>query len=331
MNVVAVKNQTQNCTIELQSQIESFCALAELLKENMREAQNELFSNIFISHIHSIARGVISCEQARIEKDEIQRIISPAVAIHGRSPLINRLQTWPRGYPGDYETIEYICAAKNKSASNTVEYYCEEYVLQCPAAGQHRNKIQYQAEKILHAVLNCRKAPKVLSVSCSNNYDIRSIIDFISGEDFTFILNDVDEQALAFAENELKNIKDKCIFIDGNLLSSLKCISAHGPFDLIVFGGVFDYFPDKLAVFALKHFYHKMLKPGGEIFFSNISETNPYRAWMEYFGNWKLKGRSPDELNTIFTAADIDENCVSIKKEATGLTYLVDLKNGCRR
>ncbi len=317
--------------MELQNHIESFCALAELLKQDSRQVQNELFFNIFISHIHTIARGVISCEHERIDRDDIQKIISPAVAIHGRSPLINRLQTWPRGYPGDYETIEYICAAQNKSAANTVEYYCEEYALKCPASGQHRNKIKYQANKILKTILKKRKAPKVLSVSCSNNYDIRSILDYISGKNFTLVLNDVDEEAIRFAQNKLSVISKNCIFVHGNFLASLKNVSAQGPFDLIVFGGVFDYFPDKLVVFALKHFFHKMLSPGGEIFFSNISETNPYRAWMEYFGNWKLRGRSLTDLEAIFAAADIDEKCVSITKEATGLTYLVDIKNRRRR
>ena len=29
-------------------------------------------------------------------------------ALHARSPFVARLQAWPRGYAGDFETVEYI-------------------------------------------------------------------------------------------------------------------------------------------------------------------------------------------------------------------------------
>ena len=41
---------------------------------------------------------------------------APARLIHGKSPFIRRAQIWPRGYPGDFETIEYLVHPINRAA-----------------------------------------------------------------------------------------------------------------------------------------------------------------------------------------------------------------------
>jgi hypothetical protein len=38
------------------------------------------------------------------------------------------MQPWPRGYPGDFQTIDYSCDAHNLAQRHTVAvaYYCEQ-------------------------------------------------------------------------------------------------------------------------------------------------------------------------------------------------------------
>lgn len=59
--------------------------------------------------------------------------------------------------------------------------------------------------------------------------------------------------------------------------------------------------------------------------FTNFSDHNPYRAWMYYILNWILIERSYNQLMDLCTQAGIAAGSVRIDKEATGLTYLVEV------
>ncbi len=50
----------------------------------------------------------ISCIERTNNKKDILNEIATLQNIFKESPFINRTHTWPRGYPGDFETIEYI-------------------------------------------------------------------------------------------------------------------------------------------------------------------------------------------------------------------------------
>ena len=58
------------------------------------------------SVLQTLCRAIEQCEDAGIAKREILAHLSAARAIHARSPFIARAQYWPRGYAGDFETIE---------------------------------------------------------------------------------------------------------------------------------------------------------------------------------------------------------------------------------
>jgi extracellular factor (EF) 3-hydroxypalmitic acid methyl ester biosynthesis protein len=56
------------------------------------------------------------------------------------------MQSWPRGYPGDYETIEYLCECAIKAPPGTIEYFIDQYAVTCNMSQQHRNKLTWQAD-----------------------------------------------------------------------------------------------------------------------------------------------------------------------------------------
>ena len=62
---------------------------------------------------------------------------------------MHRLQAWPRGYPGDFETVEWLCDARNRAEPGTVPWALEQCSLQSPLAQQHRNKVGLQGRAIL--------------------------------------------------------------------------------------------------------------------------------------------------------------------------------------
>jgi extracellular factor (EF) 3-hydroxypalmitic acid methyl ester biosynthesis protein len=310
----------------LQKSLESFLDFS--LSFDSTGTNAETF-HIFISHIHDLCRCIVNCEDAGMAEEEISEIIKPAYLLHGKSPFINRLQTWPRGYPGDFETIEYILASRNMVSSPSIEYFCEEYALKCLASQQHRNKTIYQSFKLMDAIFkNKNICAKILSVAANTCWDVRLIVDYIAARDFRLYINDSDSLALKKAKENLKAIKDKCFYLKENPLSLLKTLRDLGSFDLIMTGGLFDYLPDKCIVLLIKNFYEKFLNKDGSIVFTNIARGNPYRPWIQYLSNWKLIERSEQEITALIQKANIPLDAVNIKKEETGLTFIIEINKG---
>jgi hypothetical protein len=105
--------------------------------------------------MHRLCVQILRCEQAAVSEEEILTVLKPAREIHGRSAFIGRLQLWPRGYPGDSATIDRLMAGIQSARLETVEQGCEWYALNCAAAQQDRNKLDWQARlvtKVVHQI-----------------------------------------------------------------------------------------------------------------------------------------------------------------------------------
>ena len=106
----------------------------------------------------------------------------------------------------------------------------------------------------------------------------------------------------------------------------LRKTAQHGlKFDLVLAGGLFDYLPDEHAAYLIKHAW-SLLDAGGVFFLTNIARGNPYRPLIEYFGDWFLIERSEDDVMRLCQAAGIPRDAVSITREETGLTLLIEIQ-----
>jgi O-methyltransferase involved in polyketide biosynthesis len=84
----------------------------------------------------------------------------------------------------------------------------------------------------------------------------------------------------------------------------LRRVREHGPFDLILAGGLFDYLSDKMIARTLSDAW-SMLAPEGRIVFTNIATGNPFRVWIEYMGDWKLIERSEEDVASLCRLAGV--------------------------
>jgi hypothetical protein len=125
--------------------------------------------------IQRMLKAIRECEAAGMQPQEIRDQLMPARILHHRSPFVARAQDWPRGYQGDFETIEYLCDGLNHVSIEDVVGYCiEEYTLNSRISQQHRNKVQLQADVILKCCQS-KKASRVLSIGCGGARDLRMI------------------------------------------------------------------------------------------------------------------------------------------------------------
>ena len=274
-----------------------------------------------VALVHDICAAVREAEAAGCSKEELRAATLHARAIHAASPFVKRLQDWPRGYPGDFETIEWLCRSVNGAPAGTFAAALESYALTAAIAQQHRNKVQFQADLIRDAMLSNPRC-RVLSLACGSSPDIRSIAP-LAGPDVSFVLCDGDPDALEFSRRQLEPMAARCTFVQGMVPRVLGRLAAHGPFDLVYAGGLFDYLPDRLASRTLAIAHRTLLAPGGRLVFTNIAMGNPFRVWLEYLANWGLIERSGADIRRLCADANLDTPL--IEREATGLALLITL------
>jgi SAM-dependent methyltransferase len=275
--------------------------------------------------MHGICAAILECEAAGATRGEIVDVLSEVRAIHARSPFVRRLQEWPRGYPGDFETVEYICRGENRAPIGTLAHTCEQYALSRSIAQQHRNKIHHQSMRVLHTMFAKPQTSRVLSLACGGSADLRRVAPFIEKVAGEIYLNDADPAALDYSRKMLQPIASHCRFIAGNALRVARRLEREPDFDLVIAGGLFDYLTPKHAVYLLDTIYHRLLGEGGTLFFTNIAAGNPYRPLIEYFGDWFLIERSEHDVRDYCESANIPLENVSIVREETGLAFLVEI------
>ena len=277
-----------------------------------------------VEKIHAMCAAVLRAELAGTERAELLEVLDPARRIIARSPFIRRLQTWPRGYPGDFETIEYLMAGINRANEDDVSFECERYALNCAVSQQHRNKIAAQADEVLETVQRA-DGSRILSLACSSGLDLELAARRLSGSGLSasFVLNDSDEEAVARARGRLEASAGSAALraesVVGNPLRAV-ARQRRNSFDLVMVGGILDYLTTSQASFLVRHAL-RVLKPGGRLMVTNVARGNPYRIWVEYFVDWLLVERSRAELLDLLCVESADDD-VEIEAESSGITLI---------
>jgi extracellular factor (EF) 3-hydroxypalmitic acid methyl ester biosynthesis protein len=272
--------------------------------------------------MHSFATAVIGCEDVGLTRADLRPLLEGVRALHGRSPFVHRLQAWPRGYAGDFETVEWLCDARNRAPIGTVPWAIEQCSLQSPLAQQHRNKVSLQARAILSALVADPQA-RIASIGCGGCRDLSLIQDYVPASHGTFVLIDADADALAFARERLDRLDGRCRFVHGRVPRALAKVRDAAGFHLVVAGGLFDYLPDRWAVATLAA-ARELLLPGGRLLFSNIATGNLFRPWIEYLADWYLIERDEAALVRLLAEAGFSTETARISRDSTGLALIAE-------
>lgn len=285
-----------------------------------------------ISLSHRLQLAIRELQHQGWTRAEIVHRLADARVVHAESPFIRRLQDWPRGYPGDFETIEYLMQQQNRAAPGRLSYWLEQYALDSALAQQHRNKADLQARTIVETVCATGdREARVLILAAGSSPDVRQVQSILAGQRFRAVLLDQDADALAFSRTHLSRLDDRLTFVKRNVVRGLQDVRPMGPFDLVLAGGLFDYLSRRAATMVLGCAHAHLLTPGGRFVFTNIAESNLYRPWMEHMADWMLIHRTEAEVRDLATRAGFEPAQVIVERERTGLTYIVDCRQVERR
>lgn len=279
--------------------------------------------------IHALNAALLECEHAGVDPEFLRAQVAPIRDMHRRSALCRRLQDWPRGYPGDWESIDYLLDGINRTPVDDFGHALEQHALWCAASQQHRNKVLHQT-RLYDRLFSRAPDAKVLSIACGGSRDLASLVHRAPDFHGTVVLNDADGTALDVSLARLAPFGDRCVRLEGSALGVVSQASGHGPFDLVVAGGLFDYLSDGLAIRLLREVYRRCVAHDGVFLFTNITAGNPYRPWMSYMGSWVLIERSDLDILEICRRAGIGQNCVHLTRDGTGLAWLIEVRKPAR-
>lgn len=273
-----------------------------------------------LTAVSSLCVEIERAEAKGVPPAALRSALGRARRIHARSHFIRRLQSWPRGYPGDFESIDMLLDAPMSTQPGTVERHLERYAYDCPAAQQHRNKIEWQAQAISRVATELGEKGRILILACGGVRDVVSVLPTLEAVGCPrLVLNDADAGALAASRQRTHAISDQVQIVPGNALEVCRRRDL-GRFDLVLMGGLADYLTDRQLRFLMRMIRSRLLTVNGRLLLTNIARGNPYRSWIGYLADWHLLERSADDLE------ELAEGGVTVQRDRTGLSLLAEVE-----
>lgn len=240
-----------------------------------------------------------------------------------RHKQTTRLWNKPAGYSGDYATIQWLCYGDQRWGC--VGDVVANHVLRCTMAQQHRNKVLLQEEFITtHLTRTDGKPVTIVDIGCGPSIALHRLftsLNRVSPAQITLI--DLDPQALSFSESLLHPVQPETVRItysQADVVQGLRRLSKQHntqKVDAIMFGGLFDYLPDRIVTFVLSRAMG-MLGNHGRIFFSQVSPSNPDQTFMDWWGDWRLIQRNESDLLRLCQEAGLSNDQVVFSRDSTG-------------
>jgi CRP-like cAMP-binding protein/SAM-dependent methyltransferase len=238
---------------------------------------------------------------------------------------IERCYSKPRGYAGDYLTIEKIYNNKPEGAGR-IGAVVDRLFLEMPAAVAVRNRRGLLAEEILKTV-NGRPDParpaRVLSLACGPAREIADVFAVLPDRNqLVATCLDIDLQALAFVADwrDKAGLKSRIHLLNQNLISLAlgRAKLEVAPQELVYSIGLIDYFDDRMVIKMLD-FIYEVLAPGGRVILGNFHPRNQTRALMDYLLEWRLIHRTEADMDRLFAGSKFKAPATSTRFEATGV------------
>ena len=209
----------------------------------------------------------------------------------------------PRGYAGDYWTIE-LTYRNQADGWGRVGRLLDRWVLESPPAAAVRNRRELMSEQIRMTVeARPGAAVEITSLACGPAEEVFDALQQLGGCGHLHVtLVDFDYEALAFvaAKREALQLQRAISLVDANLVHVALGRTALPveDQDLVYTIGVIDYFSDDLVV-KLLNAVHGMLRPGGRVIVGNFHPRNPFKAFMDRVLEWELTHRTERDLDRL--------------------------------
>ncbi|MBN2452745.1 MAG: class I SAM-dependent methyltransferase [Candidatus Omnitrophica bacterium] len=324
------------------------------------------FAKVFRDYLFKLIDLSVLLSERRIEKEELQKkitILNNNIVTKGeklREDINNKLifnkikhefrllvSCWayksqimkrgfdkPRGYPGDYETLEVIYDKKTFSPETELGYYFDGYFLDNPYAEAVRNRKDTLRGILLDLLKHKKDDTKVLNLACGSCRELVELYkydkDVLLGKSVTFSCLDWDEHALNFSKESLKNLPSnvKMNFIKEDVMKFVRgteYFETNGEQDLIYSIGLADYLPDRILKNMIKNSFKGLKKNGNFIIAHKDKEIAFSHLPPEWFCDWVFISRNERDMLKIVNDAGLENFSYDIKREISGQIFFITI------
>jgi extracellular factor (EF) 3-hydroxypalmitic acid methyl ester biosynthesis protein len=326
-----IAEQREQYADRLNSAVDEFNATLQYLDENSddpKARQDELLlvtTKAIVKMADACENFERACEFDKTLIKEAQRSFREKTSKWiSKSYFMNRARTWPRGYAGDFETIEGVY--RNIPLSEGVGYYLDRYFLatELPSAVRHRKDF---LRSLLDREMRGRQAAKFLDIACGSCRELVELAPEIKASGAQVTCVDFDADALDFAANRLVSAgvpQEQTTFRRYNALKMIKRdrnLKEFGMQDVIYSVGFFDYLQNEALVPLLSSLY-ALLNPGGVLIMS-FKDSRRYRV-QEYhwFVDWDgFLLRTGEDSREVLARAGIPLDHVTTAPEKSGVIF----------
>jgi 2-polyprenyl-3-methyl-5-hydroxy-6-metoxy-1,4-benzoquinol methylase len=292
------------------------------------DVQSNSAFNACVSAVHRLCSSLDEAAQNGASVPDMKAVCEEAISLHARSIFIKRLQEWPRGYQGDFETIQMLISQQLVTRGDACVLHLERYALGSMIAQQHRNKVAAQADLVLRACTRAQKAgrrPRVLSIACGGSEDLWMVSPVLAATGADVWINDVDHGALEYSERRLDREGISVNLVPGNAVRQVRTLSILEPFDIVVTGGLFDYLSNRHAGFIANIASNRLLRDDGVLVVTNLAPDNPFRHWIEVMANWNMNYREEREIDNYLDVQGIEAHRVIHDRDGSGLAIITQV------
>lgn len=251
-----------------------------------------------------------------------------------KSQIMKRGFDKPKGYPGDYRTLEVIYNYETFSPENDLGFYFDWYFLANPYADAVRNRMGILREIVADALEKSTQPVKFLNLASGSCRELREIVQEnnpkVTGKAGLFSLIDWDDDALAFSANALKDAPKglKFDFIKEDIMNFIKDTSffaKHGSYDLIYSIGLADYLPDRVLRKLIKNSFDN-LNPGGRFIIAHKDKELSFSHLPpEWFCDWVFFPRNEADMFKIVADAGLADIRHEVRRDSTDQIFFISI------
>ncbi|MBI3213659.1 MAG: class I SAM-dependent methyltransferase [Mycobacterium sp.] len=238
------------------------------------------------------------------------------------SPLIARSYTKPRGYAGDYLTLQMVYDDR-PVGTDRLGRHIDRWFLGIPASRAVKNRRRLLRDVIVDiAHANTGRRTEITSLACGPAREVLDVLGEAHRRDINATCVDADNEALAYAQSAARRagVADQVTFAQANIVRAAlgrETLELRDQ-DLVYSIGLIDYLRDGVVVALLDWIYDR-LRPGGTAIVGNFDVGNPDKAFMDHVLHWRLVHRSAEDLVALFAASKFGPARVEVRTEDTGI------------
>ncbi len=311
------------------------------------ELEQEIFSSVQLRVIEEVLPAMQRFEEVVSEVEEGEVAVHKSFArrelhpIMLCSPFLFRTYTKPLGYAGDYEMVNMMLRNPYEGSSAFAKLLNFALLNTDPVVA-HRNRIDYLVDKLRSECARrvAKGKTRIFNLACGPAVEIQRFLREYEESDLAEIdLLDFNAETLDYTRERIQEAsrggsrETPVRYHQRSVHQLLRAATQGGEdefsgYDIVYCAGLFDYLSQRVCK-RLVELFCTMVKPGGLVIVTNVSDSNPSKAWMEYLVEWNLIYRSHKEMEDL-VPDNVPVKGTNILADKTGVNLFleIEIQNG---